>query len=80
MSNPEPSTGTRKQHSLRFFARERDGSVRLRLRFQQDEASLFEEAAGDTPVMVWINRTLVETARRQVHAARKKRTPVPPPQ
>lgn len=78
MSNPEP--GTRKQHSLRFFARERDGSVRLRLRFQQDEASLFEEAAGDTPVMVWINRTLTEAAKRQVRAARQKRTPIPPPQ
>ena len=69
-----------KQHSKYFLAREDDGSVRLRMRFQGDEAALFEEAAGDTPIMVWIHRTLGETARRQVAAARAKRQPVAPPE
>lgn len=69
----------RRQHSKKFLARETDGSVRLRMRFQPDEASLFEEAAGDTPIMVWIHRTLVEAARKQVRAARQNRTPIAPP-
>lgn len=67
-----------KRHSPHFFAREPDGSVRLRIRFENDEASLFEEAAGDTPVMVWLHRTLGEAARRQVKS-RRKRTHIEPP-
>lgn len=68
-----------KKHSPHFFAREPDGTVRLRMRFTGEEASLFEEAAGDTPVMVWIHRTLGEAARRQVKAARAARVQVGPP-
>lgn len=67
------------QQSPHFFHRESDGSVRLRIRFDGDEASLFEEAAGDTPIMVWIHRTLGEAARRQVKAARETRPRVAPP-
>jgi hypothetical protein len=69
----------RRQHNKHFLAREADGSVRLRIRFETEEASLFEEAAGDTPIMVWIHRTLGEAARRQVKAARAKRPKVAPP-
>lgn len=72
------STAPRKKHSPNFFAREDDGSVRLRLRFDGDEASLFEEAAGDTPVMLWLHRTLSNAAHRQVDARRKKVDVAPP--
>lgn len=68
-----------RRHSRHFFAREPDGSVRLRMRFRGEEASLFEEAAGDTPVMVWIHRTLEEAAKRQVKARREKLPKVAPP-
>ena len=71
---------SRKQHSPHFFARESDGTVRLRMRFSSDEASLFEEAAGNTPVMVWIHRTLGEAARRQVKARREKLPKIAPPE
>jgi hypothetical protein len=67
-----------KRHSPHFFAREADGSVRLRIRFENEEAALFEEAAGDTPVMVWLHRTLVEAATRQVKNRRKKLGVEPP--
>lgn len=69
-----------RKHSPHFFARESDGSVRLRIRFENEEASLFEEAAGETPVMVWLHRTLGEAARRQVKEARSKRSKIAPPE
>lgn len=71
-----------RQHSRHFLAREDDGSVRLRIRFDPEEAALFEEAAGDTPIMVWLHRTLGEAARRQIAATRRKRPIItaPPPQ
>lgn len=67
------------KHSPHFLARESDGSVRLRMRFSGEEASLFEEAAGDTPIMLWMHRTLKEAAQRQVRAARAQRQALPPP-
>lgn len=72
-------TATRK-HSDHFFDREADGTVRLRIRFENDEASLFEEAAGDTPVMLWMHRTLQAAAKRQVREARRSRQQVAPPE
>lgn len=68
-----------RKHSPHFFARESDGSVRLRIRFEGDEASLFEEAAGDTPLMTWLHRTLTEAAKRQVREQRRRRPAVAPP-
>lgn len=68
-----------RKHSPSFFARSADGTVRLRLRFTNEEASLFEEAAGETPVMVWLHQTLGETARRQVREQRKDRPKIGPP-
>lgn len=69
-----------RRHSKHFLARESDGSVRLRMRFKGEEAALFEEAAGNTPIMLWMHRTLVEAARRQVRAARAQRETIPPPE
>lgn len=65
--------------SPHFFTRESDGTVRLRIRFTGEEASLFEEAAGTTPVIAWIHETLGQAARRQVQNARDQRPPVGPP-
>lgn len=77
---PEQAKGHARQHSKHFLAREGDGSVRLRMRFTGDEASLFEEAAGNTPVMLWIHRTLKDAATKQVKEDRAKRqAAVPPP-
>lgn len=67
------------KHNPHFFGREADGSVRLRLRFEPEEAALYEEAAGDTPLMTWLHRTLTEAAKRQVRAQRAQRPPVAPP-
>lgn len=69
-----------KRHSPHFLAREGDGTVRLRMRFTGEEASLFEEAAGDTPIMLWLHQTLKEAAQREVDAARARRAPLPPPE
>lgn len=69
-----------RQHSPAFFRREPDGGVRVRVRFDNDEANLFEEAAGETPVMVWLHRTLVAAAKRQIKEQRKQRPKVAPPE
>lgn len=67
-----------KQPSKRFFERSPDGGVRLRIRFNSDQASMMEEAAGDEPVMDWLHRTLEEAARTDVRAARARRSKVRP--
>jgi hypothetical protein len=68
-----------RKHNPNFFAREPDGSVRIRVRFDSDEAALFEEAAGDMPVMAWLHRTLAKAAREEVREARRQQPQVPPP-
>jgi len=65
--------------SPHFFTRDKDGTVRLRIRLDADEAALIEEAAGTTPVMDWIYATLNDTARRQVDEARRRRRSIGPP-
>jgi hypothetical protein len=60
----EQLAGTSK--SPHFFEREADGSVRLRIRFTPEEASLIEEAAGSTPLMLYIHRVLNDRARYHV--------------
>lgn len=72
MSNPS------RKNNPHFFSRTDDGSVRVRVRFENDEASLFEEAAGDTPVMLWLHRTLIAAAKRQIREQRSQRTQIPP--
>lgn len=74
------SESRRPKPSKHFLAREGDGSVRLRMRFTSEEASLFEEAAGDTPIMNWIHQALNEAAQAAVDVARSQRETVPPPE
>jgi hypothetical protein len=51
------------------------------MRFTGEEASMFEEAAGTTPVMLWMHRVLKEAAAKQVKKERAKRQAmVPPPE
>lgn len=59
--------------SPHFFKRETDGSVRLRIRFTPDEAALIEEAAGDTPLLLYIHRVLNERARYHIQKANEQR-------
>ena len=61
------------KQSPHFFAREDDGSVRLRIRFLPDEASMIEEAAGATPLMTWIHQTLSKNAKDEVARQRESR-------
>jgi hypothetical protein len=58
------------KQSAHFFAREPDGSVRLRVRFTSEEASMIEEAAGSAPVMAWLHQTIKDAARDEVKRQR----------
>lgn len=60
--------------SPHFFKREADGSVRLRIRFTPEEAALIEEAAGDTPLLLYIHRVLNERARYHIQKADEQRS------
>lgn len=62
-----------------FFRRDAHGAAVVRLKFRPAEASLYEEAAGDTPVIVWLHKTLNEAARAQVAAARAAGPDLPAP-
>lgn len=70
MPNPEKSP--------HFFDREPDGSVRLRLRFTEEEANLIEEAAGRSPLIPYILRAVKEAAKRDAERARRSRPQVRP--
>jgi hypothetical protein len=59
--------------SPHFFRRDSNGSVRVRMRFNAEEASLIEEAAGDTPLISYIHRVLIDRARIHAEQARKER-------
>lgn len=59
--------------SRHFFRRDDNGTVRIRMRFSADEASLIEEAAGDTPLIVYMHRVLMDRARIHAEKARKER-------
>lgn len=52
------------RRSTHFFTREADGSVRLRIRFDAARASLIEKAAGNTPLLEWIDRAIQQAAER----------------
>lgn len=52
--------------SPHFFKREADGSVRLRIRFTPEEAAAIEEAAGETPLLLYIHRVLAERAKYHI--------------
>lgn len=55
-----------RQMSPHFFKREADGSVRLRIRFTPEEAAAIEEAAGETPLLLYIHRVLAERAKYHI--------------
>lgn len=57
--------------SPHFFRREADRSVRLRLRLTEEEADLIEEAAGDTPLLLYIHRILNDRARYHIQKSRE---------
>lgn len=62
---------TKTKLSPHFFRRERDRSVRLRLRLSEEEADLIEEAAGETPLMLYIHRVLNDRARYHIQKSRE---------
>lgn len=61
-----------------FFQRERDGSVRVRMKWSNDEATMIEEAAGDTPVLEWLYEKINAAAAAEVKKARRQRHIAPP--
>lgn len=80
MVDKNSDTPTPKRPSPKFFNRDSDGTVRLRLRFYPQDAALIEEAAGAMPLMDWIYSTLRNAAQQQVQEARSRRPPVGPPE
>jgi hypothetical protein len=76
---PNNNDPRRRKQSEHFFARESDGTVRLRIRFDSAEASLMEEAAGEVPLMAWIHQTLAAASRKQVEEIHRNRPNVGPP-
>lgn len=67
-----------KRNSPNFFRRQADGTVRVRLKWSDDEATLIEEAAGTTPLLAWLHKTINEAAERDVREARAQRHIAPP--
>jgi len=59
--------------SPHFFKRDHDGSVRVRIRLSPEEASLIEEAAGDTPLIPYMHRVLMSRAKIHAENARRER-------
>lgn len=59
--------------SPHFFKRDKDGSVRVRIRLSPEEASLIEEAAGETPLIPYMHRVLMSRAKIHAESARKER-------
>lgn len=66
------------QKSPHFFDREPDGSVRLRLRFSEEEANTIEEAAGRSPLIPYILDAVNATAEKDAAEARRSRPKVRP--
>lgn len=73
------STSSGPKRSPHFFDREPDGSVRLRMRFDSDEAMLIERAAGDVPLMIWLHRAIHQAALREARGRERERPTLPPP-
>lgn len=71
---------TKQAPSPHFFRRDRDGSVRVRLRFTPEEAATIEEAAGDHPLLPYLYEAIKQVADEDAMEARRKlteRTPAP---
>lgn len=67
------------RRSPSFFARDPDQSVRVRLRFEPQLASLIEEAAGRTPLLSWIYAALEAKAQEEVAERAQLLQQIPPP-
>lgn len=50
----------------RYFRRDKRGMVKLRMNLSPEEATLIEEAADGTPLMVYIHRTLISQSKRHI--------------
>lgn len=59
--------------SPHFFKRDDNGTVRVRLRFGPEEASLIEEAAGETPLITYMHNVLMSRAKIHAEKARAER-------
>jgi hypothetical protein len=54
-----------------LFRRDKNGMVKLKINLSPEEATLIEEAANGTPLMVYVHRVLIDRAR--FHARRSIR-------
>lgn len=72
------TTTARRRNPKHFFRREPDGSVRVRMKWKDEEATMIEEAAGETPVLEWLYETINAAAERDVREARSQRHIAPP--
>lgn len=71
---------TSPKYSPHFLARQADGSVRIRMKFTDEEAAVFEEAAGKMPVIDWLHQALNRAGAEAVAAVREERKHLPPPE
>jgi len=65
-------------HHRSFFTRNTDGTVRVRLKFRGEEATMIEEAAGEMPPVAWLHQTINDAAVRKVRRDRKSKNIAPP--
>lgn len=66
------------EFSKHWFHREPDGKVKLRVNLSPDLASLIEEGAGKTPLMLYVHGALRKQATHDVREARKLQAAPPP--
>lgn len=53
------------------FERDRDGSVRLRIRFTKEEADTIEAAADGEPLLTWLHELIHESAAEEAAALKE---------
>lgn len=73
-----PPVPEQKRLNPYFFRREKDGTVRVRLRFTAQEAAVIEEGAGEVPVVDYLYRIINRTAARDAGLAQRKRNALLP--
>lgn len=71
---------TKPKYSPHFLARDVNGKVTIRMRFTDEEAAIFEEAAGKTPVIEWLHQALNRAGEEAVREVREERKHLPPPE
>lgn len=68
-----PRISEQKRLNPYFFRREKDGTVRVRMRFTAQEASVIEEGAGETPIIDYLYRIINSTAAQDAERAQQER-------